>query len=166
MDNFKISMVVFMALFFIGIGIYLIHPLQLTSDSAPQKANGEEELASGLDIPEDYEQELTVYWFWGLSCPVCSRQEPHIDRWERHPAVEIERLEVEEVQENRELLVALAEAYELERVAVPLTFIGDNYWIGFDERLVEEMEETIVDCATAEEKCPLPTDRVSPMRLP
>ncbi len=172
MDNFKITIVVFMALFFIGIGIHLIYPADYNNITNIREANDEEvneeeeNQDSGLDIPEDYEHEVTIFWFWGVTCPVCSRQKSYLDRWEKHEAVEIKRFEIENNRENRQLLIAIAQAYELDRVAVPLTFIGEDYWVGFDERLVEALEEAIVDCTTAEEECPLPTDKVSPLRLP
>ncbi|MGM0381103.1 MAG: TlpA family protein disulfide reductase [bacterium] len=167
MDNYRIFIFTLIALLLVVAGGYLIYPVNLSGEESGVK-NGPENSsgASGLSIPDDYKHKVTVYWFWGESCPVCARQKPLIGRWANHRAVKIKRFEIENNEDNRQLLTAVAQAYGVQRVAIPATFVGDKVWIGFASELVDKMEGAIVDCTTGEKKCPHPTDKVSPLRLP
>ena len=114
---------------------------------------------SDLD-PDDIVGEVTVYWFWGEGCSNCEKQKPEMDEWEKIEGVTVERFEVYHNATNQQLLQDMAEAYNIENPGVPITFVGDEYWLGFTEEKNEEMEEHLVDCLTTEGGCPHPEDRL------
>lgn len=167
MDNLKISAVLFLAVVSIASGFYMLRAPDSSGVTSARKTDEKiNDNAGGLDIPDDYQNTVTIYWFWGATCPVCSRQESYIERWDNHEAVEIKRYEIENNSENRQLLKAVVQAHDLSRVAIPITFIGEKHWIGFSKRNIDKMEKAIVNCATSSRKCPVPTEKVSPLRLP
>jgi len=114
---------------------------------------------SDLD-PDDIVGEVTVYWFWGEGCSNCEKQKPEMDEWEKIEGITVERFEVYHNATNRLLLEDMAEAYNIENLGVPVTFGGDEYWLGFTEEKNEGMEEHLVDCLTTEDECPHPEDKL------
>lgn len=75
-----------------------------------------------------------VYYFWGDGCPVCVTQRAYLDRLEEsHPEVVVHAFEVWFAVDNRELLQAFSLAFGQPMTGVPVTFIGDHGWIGFNQ---------------------------------
>ncbi len=125
----------------------------------------------GLAESEEHYR-TTIYFFWGKTCPVCEQQEPFLERMEdKYPALEVIRLEVEQVEENREKFRKLARAYGTRASGVPMTFVGDFRPVeGFSPAMESRLEDMITYCL--ENECPdpgryiemdlKPEDRVSP----
>lgn len=90
---------------------------------------------------------VTVYFFWGEGCPYCERQKPYVEDWiEQYPNVEILDFDAWSNPEYSTLFRDVASAHGLSAGGVPTTFIGDEYWVGFDPSWAEEMEAKIESC--------------------
>lgn len=108
------------------------------------------------DVFEDDPQKTTLYFFWGDGCPHCANQKPYLDRWQdEYPQLEVKEFEVYSDEMNRQIYSLVAEEYGLTAGPVPVTFIGDEYWVGFSEsRMVREMETKIEECIAGSCKSP------------
>ncbi len=112
---------------------------------------------------EDDPDKVTIYWFWGEDCPICEDQKDSIDRWEDDSDIEVKTFDVYENPEYRGTFQDMADVYDVPVANVPATFIADEYWIGYDEDIRVEMEETIENCMEKED-CTSPGERLSDSR--
>lgn len=88
-----------------------------------------------------------VYFFWGDGCPHCSSQKEAMANWPvQFQGVDIKTYETWENESNRETLEKLATAYNTTVQGVPMTFIGDKYWVGYSDSMKVEMEAKIKEC--------------------
>ncbi len=90
---------------------------------------------------------LSIDYFWSSTCPYCKRQNEFWKDFElKYPRVQVNKYLVSE-RENIPLLEALAEKHNLGQKAgiVPMTFVGDSYFIGFDgaEGTGRQIEEAV-----------------------
>jgi hypothetical protein len=105
---------------------------------------------------------VVVRYFYGDGCPYCALQAVELDAWEQRFDVEIHRYEVWNDAGNRALFQQLAAAYGTEVSGVPMTFIGDRFWVGFDEATAEQMRATVAACEV--QGCPDPLAVLDPER--
>jgi cytochrome c biogenesis protein CcdA len=103
---------------------------------------------------------VVVRFFYGEECPYCHRQLVAMEAWERDLDVEIHRYEVWHDDANRALFQRLATAYGGEANAVPMTFIGERAWSGFDEDIDRRMRAAIEACS--EQACIDPMQVLDP----
>lgn len=95
------------------------------------------------------EQPVVIYFFWGDGCPHCAKAKPFLaELAQRYPSVDVRAYEVWYDEQNQLLFTQMAAAYGFEPSAVPTTFIGDRYWVGYAEELAVEIENTVVSCAS------------------
>jgi thiol-disulfide isomerase/thioredoxin len=100
----------------------------------------------------------TVYFFHSPTCPHCRKEQVFLDKMEQaYPTLTVLRFDVRD-SEYTQLMTDLAEQYGAERYLgnVPLTFIGESYFVGFgsDETTGREIEraiQTALDFEVAEE---------------
>jgi hypothetical protein len=87
---------------------------------------------------------VNVYYFWGDGCPVCVQQRAFLD-WlvERYPEVQVHAFEVWRDLDNRPRLQALSDAFTRPVHAVPVTFIGEDSWIGFNQVASVQMTASV-----------------------
>jgi len=115
-------------------------------------------LATWAGAQEEPHQ-VRVYFFWGEGCPFCERQKVFLDELvATHPHVEVHDFEVYRVPANRDLLVELAATFGHTVRGVPMTFIGDEVWVGFNPALGEQMRFAVERYQTYEG--PDPADRL------
>ena len=48
--------------------------------------------------------------------------------------------------DNRKLFEEAAGIYGIEIRGVPTTFVGEKHWVGYSDRIREEMEDYIIQC--------------------
>jgi len=80
------------------------------------------------------EPQVDISFFYGETCPHCSAEQKFLDAMEKkYPNLEIKRYSLNEPKAI-ELLKDLCKKCESEKYLglVPLTFIGDNFFLGFD----------------------------------
>jgi thiol-disulfide isomerase/thioredoxin len=107
----------------------------------------------------DSDKDVVVYFFWGDGCPHCDTQKNAMSSWsEKYENIEIKAYETWSNQGNRAILEDMATAYDSSAQGVPMTFIGDMYWVGFAPSLESEMEEKIIECL--DRGCENPGDRI------
>lgn len=81
-----------------------------------------------------------ISYFWGDGCPFCAAQELFFEELQaEYPNVVIERYEVWHHPENRPLFEAMAARYGVRASGVPMTFIGEQVWTGYNEVYRQEM---------------------------
>ncbi len=105
------------------------------------------------------EKKLAIYFFWGDGCPHCTTQKEAMTTWlSDYPDIEIKTYETWKNQSNGEILAKLAASYGAEVQGVPMTFIGDKYWVGFADSFELEMENKIKECLNS--SCENPGQRI------
>ena len=99
---------------------------------------------------------LEIYFFYSALCPVCIEQKKFLDELEKkYPEIKINRYEIIRVPENQELLRDFYEKYKVpgrEQGLVPVTFIAENYFVGFNEKIAEDIEGCVRECLFGEER--------------
>jgi len=116
-------------------------------------------LAQSPTVPERFA--VPIYFFWGDGCPHCANQKVFLERLEAdHPNVVVYDFEVYNVPENRPLMTAMATAFGRPVTGVPMTFIGDEVWVGYNDAMGRQMRAAVERYETY--AAPDPVDRVSP----
>ncbi len=94
------------------------------------------------------EPTVVVYFFWGDGCPHCAAMERFFDEIQpQYPNIEVRMFEVWYDTENQELFWKMAKQHGFEPSAVPTIFIGDKYWVGSSEQIVDEITRAIDACS-------------------
>ena len=107
---------------------------------------------------ENVDAEVVVYWFWGDGCPHCADQMPFMGELAKRENVAVVALEVYNSDENRQRQQEFADAYGIEKVAVPMTFVGNEYWVGWADEVKQEIKSKVEACL--ESDCPAPTAKL------
>jgi thiol-disulfide isomerase/thioredoxin len=95
----------------------------------------------------DESVKLNIYYFWGDGCPYCMALMPFLEELpERYPGVAVQFYEVWNVKENRVIFVNMADKFGFEPGGVPATFIGDRFWVGFNEPMKADIEAVVQAC--------------------
>lgn len=83
-------------------------------------------------------------FFWGIGCPHCETAKPLLDRLEqRYPHITVERYEVFQDQQNRQVFRETLDHYGLSATGVPQFFLEEQSWIGFNETIGRQLEEAV-----------------------
>jgi len=148
---------------------YNISELEETLNDSEGESLGEQEFIEDADAINNDDnsqvlegslgdEKVLVYFFWGDGCPYCERQKEAMDSWlSKYPNIEIKDFETWNNPENRDSLESLAASYGTSVQGVPMTFIGDKYWVGFSDALGAEMEAKLKECS--ENSCEDPGER-------
>lgn len=102
-------------------------------------------------------QELEIYFFWGEGCPHCAEEKPFLDKLtQKYSQLKVKDFEVYRDSDNQELFTQMAEAYGTSPRGVPMTFIGEDFVVGFgsEETTGQQIEDLIKDCLATD--CPSP----------
>ncbi len=107
------------------------------------------------------ENKPTLYFFGSPTCPHCIAEKAFLDGLElKCTNIEIIRYDF---AENLELVKELYQKYNVsdqEQGFVPLTFIGDRYFIGFNEKIGQNIENYIMELTEGKDipgQCPATT---------
>lgn len=96
------------------------------------------------DTPD---KKVPIYFFWGQGCGYCETAKPFLrDLSQRYPTVELKMYEVWNNAENRKLLKSMASVYGDDPKSVPVTFVGKQYFVGFNEKVAKQIEMTVKEC--------------------
>jgi cytochrome c biogenesis protein CcdA/glutaredoxin len=93
-------------------------------------------------------EKTVVYFFYSKNCPHCAAEKTFLDQLEsKYPDIEIKRLDVDE-ENNSELYIKMNKAYGTTPQGVPMTFIGENFVLGYGnyETSGRLIEEAIISC--------------------
>jgi len=101
------------------------------------------------DVPSEVvivEDQVNIHYFWSPTCPYCLRQNEFWNEFlERYPESVLHRYSLSD-RATASIFTEIAREYGAEQYAgtVPVTFIGDEYFVGFDNsegvgRAIEEV---------------------------
>lgn len=95
----------------------------------------------------DESVKLNIYYFWGDGCPYCMALKPFLEELpDRYPGVAVQSYEVWNVEENRVIFFSMAHKFGFEPSGVPATFIGERFWVGFNEPMKADIEAAVQAC--------------------
>jgi thiol-disulfide isomerase/thioredoxin len=104
---------------------------------------------------------VPIYFFWGDGCPHCATQKVFLTNLvAEHPNVVVYDFEVYYVPDNRPLMAAMAEAFGRQVTGVPMTFIGDEVWVGYSDAMGRQMRDAVERYSNYQ--APDPVDRLDP----
>lgn len=98
-------------------------------------------------IPETASDQVVIYMFWGDGCPHCAKEKPFLeDLAKADPRIILKFYEVWGDQANRDKFDAFAKAFGFEPSGVPTTFIGDQYWVGYNDQIESDIKKSVDAC--------------------
>ena len=110
-------------------------------------------------VEQGKDNEVVLFMFYGQGCPHCGKMELFLKGLEeKYPTLKVERYEVYNNQENRELFQKIAEAFNTEIKGVPTVFIDGKVIVGFSNALGESVENEVKRCV--EVGCKSPIDKL------
>ena len=93
------------------------------------------------------QEKLEIYFFYSLTCPHCAKEKIFLEELERkYPEIEIKKLPLSE-RKNIEFLKEFYENYKVPSQIqgfVPITFIKERYFLGFNEKIARDIESYIL----------------------
>lgn len=93
------------------------------------------------------QKQAVIYFFWGDGCPHCAAAKPFLEQLtQKYPGTEVRAYEIWHSQENRDLFIKMAAAFGFEPQAVPTTFLGEQYWVGYADQIGREIESAVQGC--------------------
>jgi cytochrome c biogenesis protein CcdA len=104
------------------------------------------------------ENSTDIVVFYGDGCPHCADLEVFLEDIKDEYNLNIISYEVYSDESNRHLATVMAEEYGESFRGVPMTFVGDDVFIGFSDKIGGEIEEKIKECI--DECCDSPFDKV------
>ena len=88
--------------------------------------------------------DINIYFFWGDGCPHCEEEKPFLDTLIKdYSQVALVDYEVWYNHDNQEILNQFSQILGFEPSGVPVTVIGDRYWIGFRDDYKAEIESAL-----------------------
>jgi len=121
-------------------------------------------LAPKIVFSSDSYQEgpVEINFFYSTTCPHCAKEKAFLDELEaEYPEVVVNRYEA---SSNRDLLAQFYEDYEVPQDMwgyVPVSFVGERYWIGFGSDIGQEIKNYVVGLLGGESPGPVEPDEPS-----
>jgi cytochrome c biogenesis protein CcdA/glutaredoxin len=89
--------------------------------------------------------EIQLYWL--SSCPHCHEQLRDVERLQGlYPDLQVLTFQLDRHDENVQRLRAQSEAYKIPFGTVPVSFVGNQAWVGFGPQTKSEIEAKIQQC--------------------
>jgi len=84
---------------------------------------------------------ICFYLFWEEGCPFCAKEKIFLEKLkQKYPNLEVHDFEISYNEENAKLWVETCAKYNVEPLAVPMSFIDDKVFLGFAEKPIQENE--------------------------
>ena len=95
---------------------------------------------------------INLYLFHGAECPHCEEERNWLKKIEEEykDKVNIYYFEVWHNDDNKKIMKKIQEEFNITRDAVPLTIIGDKYYLGFSSAISSSIENTIKEYSEIE----------------
>ena len=98
------------------------------------------------------ENKINIYLFYGQECPHCEEEKEWlntiIEKYQDH--VNIYDFEVWHNKTNKKLMDNVKKEFDVTQEGVPLTIIGDNYFVGYSQTISSIMENIIKEYSQIE----------------
>jgi len=110
------------------------------------------------------QKDIEINFFYSLTCPHCAKEKIFLEKLEqKYPEIEIKKLPLSE-RKNIELLKEFYENYKVPSQIqgyVPITFIGEKYFLGFNEKIGQDIENYVLqEQPLQEQQLPEPTKEI------
>jgi glutaredoxin len=100
-----------------------------------------------LYAPVNAQEKIGIDFFYSPTCPHCVQEKTFLQELkEQYPEIELTQNNLFE-EESGELLESYYDKYQVpveKRGLVPVTFVGDRYWLGFDDSLGQVIEQHVL----------------------
>lgn len=92
-----------------------------------------------------YKDKVNLYLFHGKECPHCKEEKQWLKKIEKKykDYLNIEMFEVWHSEENSEMMNKVKEVFDISSEGVPVTIIGDEYYVGYSEAISSKIENQI-----------------------
>jgi len=100
---------------------------------------------------------IEAYLFRGEGCSHCAQAEAFLgDLAKQYPQLDVKSFEVFYDNNNRQLYFTFARAYNLSlaQLEVPIIFVGNQSWVGFDNSIASQITSAVQNCSI--NACPSP----------
>jgi len=110
--------------------------------------------------PSLAQNKAELYLFYGQTCPVCAETQAFLGKLTKKYPLEIKSFEVFFQKNNRDLYFLLGDAFgeNLKDIPVPVIFIGEKSFNGFNSVIATQIEQNIIKCSS--QLCPSPLDKL------
>jgi cytochrome c biogenesis protein CcdA/glutaredoxin len=108
------------------------------------------------------ENDVEIHLFYGKGCPHCGAAIEFLDSLD-YQNLEVVKHEVYFDEEERELFLKVVQSYGQESFRVPMIFIGENYFIGFNDEIGKYIDKEVNYCF--ENSCVNPLDDVDERKI-
>jgi len=99
--------------------------------------------------PSFAQQKIEINFFFSPTCPHCAQEKEFLNTLEeKYPEIEIKRFDAFKT-ESIKLLKELYQEYKVPLTNqgwVPITFTPKEYFLGFDEKIAQNIENCILEC--------------------
>lgn len=91
-----------------------------------------------IDFKED-----TIYLYGLDTCPHCQKAKEFMEKINQEENVDYFYIELRESQANKQEFFIQQKRLDIQITTVPLIVINDNYWVGFDQQVEENIKEVL-----------------------
>jgi len=93
---------------------------------------------------------VVITFFWREGCSHCAEEKPFLQELiAQYPQIDLRAFEVYDSQANLDYLFALGDAMGFETNGVPVTVIGGQSWVGYNEEIGAELSAAVAACSIA-----------------
>jgi glutaredoxin len=96
------------------------------------------------------QEKIEINFFYSAICPHCAEEEEFLDSLEEeYPEIAVNRYEVLYHPESQDTLKSFYEEYQVperERGYVPVTFLPEKYFVGFNQLTADEIKNCLEEC--------------------
>jgi thiol-disulfide isomerase/thioredoxin len=94
--------------------------------------------------PPSNKSKVTIHFFWGDGCEHCMKAKPFLKNLaSKYPQIELKMYEIWYNQENQKLFYAMGKEHGIIPEIVPATYIGKEYFSGFNDRVANQIEISV-----------------------
>lgn len=95
-------------------------------------------------LPVNAKSDVVIYFFYGEGCPHCSLEDDFLRKVSKSDTgIKIVKYEVFKSKENSDLLSKVKDYYNIEKSGVPLTIIGNTYFLGYSDTMDNTVKRAI-----------------------
>jgi len=104
--------------------------------------------AAAQSTPDD--PAVVITFFWREGCSHCAEEKPFLQElMAQYPQIDLHAFEVYDSQANLDYFFALGNAMGFETSGVPVTLIGGQSWVGYNEEIGAELSAAVAACSIA-----------------
>ena len=94
--------------------------------------------------------DVELVLFWGEGCPHCAAEHAWLaEVADDFPRMQVTEYEVFHDADNLRLMRETAAAMGFEATGVPVTIVGERYWVGFSDSVAAEIERALTEVGAA-----------------